>query len=149
MSQPIHILVVDDEPIIRKSIGLLLEHDGHSVWQADGGKAALAEMAQRRFDLVITDFSMPGMQGDELVARIRQQLPDQPILMITAFVEEFKVFGEAAGRVDAMILKPFSFKQLREAIEVALTPRQPDQRGALPPIIQAPPAPDRIPPLEP
>ncbi|MGA2245965.1 MAG: response regulator [Verrucomicrobiota bacterium] len=149
MKQGVHILVVDDEPIIRKSISMLLEHDGHQVWQADDGEAALAEMAKRRFDLVITDFSMPGMHGDELVARIRQLLPDQPIIMITAFVAEFKVFGQAAGRVDALLFKPFSFKELREAIEAALTPGQPDQIGGLPPIVEPPHESDWMPPPEP
>jgi CheY-like chemotaxis protein len=140
VKQGLHILVVDDEPLLRQSIAMLLEHDGHEVWQADGGEAALAELAQRRFDVVITDFSMPGMHGDELVARIRQLLPAQPIIMATAFVEEFEVFGQADGHVDAFLLKPFSFKELREAIELVLAPAQPDQTGGLPPGVEPPPA---------
>jgi len=144
----VQILVVDDEPIVRQSITMLLEHDGHEVWQADSGEAALSEMAKRRFDLVITDFSMPGMQGDQLVTRIRQMIPTQPIIMITAFVEDYKVFGEASGRVDALLDKPFTFQELREAIKRVLIQEQPDQRGDFLPIIKPPPPSDLIPPPE-
>jgi len=109
--------VVDDEAIVRRAIKMLLEHDGHMVFSVEGGELALAELAQRRFDLVITDFSMPGMKGDELVAHIRQIIPDQLIIMVTAFVEEYKIFGAVSGRVDALLLKPFSLKELRDVIE--------------------------------
>ena len=120
MKKGVQILVVDDEAIVRQSIKMLLEHDGHGVWAVDSGEAALAELTQRKFDLVITDYSMPGMQGDELVARIRQLIPDQPIIMATAFVQEYKTFGEASGYADALLLKPFSFDELRGAIEQVL-----------------------------
>jgi CheY-like chemotaxis protein len=69
---------------------------------------------------MITDFAMPGMHGDQLVARIREIRADQPIIMCTGFVDEYRVFGEASGRVDALLLKPFSFNELREAIEQVL-----------------------------
>ena len=140
-------MVVDDEPIVRRSITMLLEHDGHQVWQADSGEAALVELAQRKFDLVITDFSMPGMQGDHLVTRISQLIPTQPVIMITAFVEEYKVFGETSGWVDALLLKPFAFQELRDAIEQVLIQMQSDQTN-LPPTIQASPALDIISPSE-
>lgn len=65
---------------------------------------------------------MPDMLGDELVARIRQLLPAQRIIMVTAFVEEYKVFGHPESKVDALLIKPFSFKDLNEAIERVLPP---------------------------
>jgi len=142
-------LAVDDEPSVRRSIKMLLEHDGHQVTAADSGEAALAELAQRKFDLVITDFSMPGMQGDQLVARIRQLMPNQPIIMATGFVEDYKVFGQASGRVDALLLKPFSFKELREAIEKALPHEHPDLTSDMPIIIKPSSIPDFIPPAAP
>jgi len=127
--------VVDDEAIVRRAIKMLLEHDGHMVFSVEGGELALAELAQRRFDLVITDFSMPGMKGDELVAHIRQIIPDQLIIMVTAFVEECKIFGAASGRVDALLLKPFSLKELRDVIEHVFNQKQPHQMNDLPPNI--------------
>jgi CheY-like chemotaxis protein len=146
--QGVQILVVDDEAIVRRSIAMLLEHDGHDVCPVESGEAALVQLAQRRFDLIITDFSMPGIQGDQLVAKIRQRTPTQPIIMATAFVEEYRIFGQTSGRVDALLLKPFSIKELREAIELALTQEQPDQTSGLPPITGLSAVPGFIPPLE-
>jgi CheY-like chemotaxis protein len=116
MKKKLEILVVDDEELVGESIKLLLGHEGHRVCHVDSGEAALAELAQRKFDVVITDFLMPGMQGDELVASIRQLAPAQPIIMITAFLKEFKVFGKASGQPDAVLLKPFSLTDLRDVI---------------------------------
>jgi CheY-like chemotaxis protein len=149
VQQGVHILVVDDEAAMRQCIKLLLEHDGHEVTSADSGEAALAQLAQRKFDLVITDFSMPGMHGDQLVARIRQLMPNQPIIMATGFVEEYKVFGQASGGVDALLLKPFSLKELREAIEQVLHDGRTDDKSVIPLEIDPPPPQDFIPPPEP
>ena len=121
---------------------MLLEHDGHEVCLADSGEAALEILAQRKFDLVITDFSMPGMHGDQLVVRIRQLIPNQPIIMASAFVEEYKIFGEASGQVDALLLKPFGMKELRAAIEQVLIQAPPEQTSDLPPMAKSLPAPD-------
>jgi len=121
---------------------MVLEHDGHEVWVADSGEAALKQLAHRKFDLVITDFSMPGMDGGQLVARIRQQIPTQPIIMASAFVEEYKIFGEVSGRVDALLLKPFGIKELREAMEQVLAQAPPEQTSDLPPMAESLPAPD-------
>jgi CheY-like chemotaxis protein len=146
VKEGVQILVVDDEPLIRHSMKMLLEHDGHKVCAVESGEAALELLAQRRFDLIITDFSMPGMHGDQLVACIRASLPDQPIIMATAFVEEYKVFGQASGNVDALLLKPFSFKELRETIERVLTLEMPAETSDLPPGVSPTATPDLIPP---
>jgi len=139
----LRILVVDDEASVRGSMKMLLARDGHEVCAVDSGEAALEQIAQaagRKFDLVITDFSMPGMHGDELVTRIREFAPDQPITMCTAFVEDYKVFGEASGQVDALLLKPFSFQELRESIEQVLDDGNPDDKGVMPLEVDPPPA---------
>jgi CheY-like chemotaxis protein len=121
MNKGLEILVVDDEALVGESIKLLLGFEGHKVCHVESGEAALAELAQRKFDLVITDFLMPGMQGDELVASIRQLAPAQPIIMVTAFLQEFKVFGQSSGQPDAVLLKPFSLTELCDAIDRVLT----------------------------
>ena len=126
MKNRLQILVVDDEPTVRQAIKLLLRHVGYEVEAVDGGEAALDLMQQRAFDVVITDFSMPGMYGDQLAARIRQQSPGQPIIMVTAYAQEFKVFGQPYANVDALILKPFTLQELDEAIKQVV--RQPQTR---------------------
>jgi len=145
----LEILAVDDEPTVLRSIKMLLEHDGHMVQAVGCGKAALLLMEHIRFDLVITDFSMPDMQGDVLVARIRQLYPNQPIIMATAFAEEFEVFGQPGGNVDALLLKPFTMIELREAIDRVLPPIEPDETSGLPLVIKPPTPEKHRPPPEP
>ena len=110
------ILVVDDEPTVCGAIKMLLEHDGHTVQTADGGEAALAMLEQGKFDLIVTDYRMQGMNGVELAVLIKQLLPHLPIIMATAFADEFNIYGKPSGGVDLVISKPFSLQILREAI---------------------------------
>lgn len=112
------ILVVDDEHGVRLSIKLLLEREGHGVAAVENGEMALARFAERKFDLVITDFSMPGMRGDELVTRIRQLSPKQPIVLTSGFVDESK--RGTLNQVNAFLPKPFSVESLREAVDLAV-----------------------------
>ena len=142
-------MVVDDEPMVRGAISQLLAHCGHEVEQAGDGEAALAVLAQHSFDVVITDFSMPGMPGDQLVARIREHWPAQRVIMATGFVDEYKVFGQPAAHVDALLLKPFTFQELKDAIEQVMALEPPDESGALPPMVERPPEDDFRPPCRP
>ena len=114
------ILVVDDEPSVRGAIKMLLKHDGHEIRLADSGEAALVMFERDKFDLVITDYSMQGMKGAQLAVLIKQRRPEQPIIMITAFADEFKTSGKPPEGVDFIISKPFSQKELREAITEVL-----------------------------
>jgi two-component system cell cycle response regulator CpdR len=107
------ILVVDDEPSVCRAIKMLLEVDGHEVSIAAGGYEALDIFDKATFDLVLTDYSMPDMKGDEFAAIIKQRRPTQRIIMITAFGSELKASGKLNGLVEALIDKPFSLADLR------------------------------------
>ena len=146
MKERASILVVDDEAMIREAVQRLLQHDGYEVIAVDSGEAALARLAERPFDLVMTDFSMPGMPGDELVKRIRERLPAQRIIMATAFVEEYRVFGQPTGSIDALLLKPFSFHELQDAVSMVLAQPNPQPSDFVPPVIEPPHAGDFTPP---
>jgi CheY-like chemotaxis protein len=111
------ILVVDDEPTVCKAIQMMLKHYGHKVQTAEDGVVALALFEAGHFDLIITDYLMPEMKGDQLVARIKQLRPEQRIIMATAFAEDFLAFGKPSGGVDFVLSKPFSLEQLRAAID--------------------------------
>jgi CheY-like chemotaxis protein len=110
------ILVVDDEPAVGDAIKMMLKFDGHAVQTASGSKEALSLLEQDKFDLIITDYSMPGMKGDELAAVIKQRLPHQPIIMISAYAEMLKSYGNPLTGVDFMLSKPFFMADLREAV---------------------------------
>ncbi len=115
------ILLADDQQGVRDAIRFLLQVDGHAVTEARNGKEALELFAPGRFDLVITDFAMPVMAGNELAMEIKRLAPTQPILMITAYAEDL---GKARNPVDAMLNKPFSFSDLRQAIAKLLGPAE-------------------------
>jgi CheY-like chemotaxis protein len=106
-----HILVVDDEPFVCESVKLMLSYDGHVVVTAGSGKEALAKYDPARFDLVITDYSMEGMKGDQLASAIKQLAPAKPIILLTAFPPERK-----PAAIDLVLTKPFYFETLREAL---------------------------------
>jgi CheY-like chemotaxis protein len=110
------ILVVDDEPAVGEAIKMMLQFDGHKVQTADGSKEVLSFLEKCKFDLIIMDYSMPGMKGDELAAVIKKRLPHQPIIMITAYAEMLKSSGNPLTGVDFILGKPFMLEGLREAI---------------------------------
>lgn len=95
---------------------MMLAFDGHVVETAGSGKEALALFDKGKYDLVITDFAMPAMKGDELAAAIKARDPKQPIVMITAYAEMLQSTGNPLPGVDFMVSKPFLLENLREAI---------------------------------
>jgi CheY-like chemotaxis protein len=110
------ILVVDDEPFVCDAVKMMLSFDGHEVMTAHNAKDALAIFEGNKFDIVITDFAMPVMKGDELAAVIKARVPGQPVIMITAYAEMLPSSGHSLGAVDHVISKPFLLENLREAV---------------------------------
>lgn len=116
------ILVVDDEPFVCDAVKMMLNFDGHIVETASNGKDALEMFDKGKFDLVITDFAMPSMKGDELAAAIKARAPGQPVVMITAYAEMLQTGGHSLKSVDFVISKPFLLENLREAIARVVKP---------------------------
>jgi len=110
------ILVVDDEPFVCEAVKMMLAFDGHVVETAGSGKDALAMLDRAQFDLVITDFAMPAMKGDQLASTIKSRNPKQPVVMITAYAEMLETSGRVLHGVDFVISKPFLIENLRDAI---------------------------------
>ena len=113
------ILVVDDDDDIRALVGELLERVGHVVIKAPDGESALKLFYSRQPDLVVLDVSMPGLDGWEVLNRIRE-LSDVPVLMLTARAEELeKVRGLRAG-ADDYVTKPFGRQELLARVDATL-----------------------------
>ena len=108
----LRILVVDDEPSVGNTVKMLLQLDGHEVEAAYNSLDALAMFEPGRFDLVITDFAMPGMNGHQLAAAIKAGAPEQPTVMITGHAGTLFPSPD----VDFVVGKPFMLEHLREAI---------------------------------
>ena len=114
--------MVDDEPLVCEAVKMMLVFDGHEVVTAGSGQEALDLFAPGRFDLVITDFSMPAMKGDQLAAAIKARAPAQPVVMITAYAEMLQATGKLYPGVDSIISKPFLLQNLRDAIAKVVLP---------------------------
>jgi CheY-like chemotaxis protein len=110
------ILVVDDEPFVCEAVKMMLNFDGHIVETASNAREALAMFEVGKFDLIITDYAMPMMKGDELAAAIKAKSPNQPVVMITAYAEMLESSRKVMPGVDHLISKPFLLEDLREAI---------------------------------
>ena len=121
------ILVVDDEPFVCDAVKMMLAFDGHSVETAGSAKDALELFDKSKFDVVITDFAMPAMKGDELALAIKAKSPQQPVVMITAYAEMLQASGIPLKGVDFVISKPFLLENLREAI-AKVAPAEPISR---------------------
>ena len=114
---PKSILVVEDDQSVAESLRLLLTIDRHQVEVVDDGEKALAKYKEGKYDLVITDFAMPGIDGLDLAGLIKARAPQQPVLLVTAHAET--VSNNEKGRlqyVDGLLAKPFAAPQLQEAI---------------------------------
>ena len=111
------LLLVEDDYGVREMLKTALAIDAYTVVEANNGAEAFALFARGQFDLVMTDFEIPFMKGNELAARIKQLAPWQPILMITAY-------GKRPGPdnpVDAVLNKPLDLDQLRMAMAKVLS----------------------------
>ena len=114
--RPLHILVVDDDPLVRKSVVAQLNTQAHIVETASNGREGLDRFAAGRFDLVVTDRAMPEMGGDQLAATIERSAPETPVIMLTGFGDLMSAKGEHPPGVDAVVSKPVTLAALTQAI---------------------------------
>jgi DNA-binding response OmpR family regulator len=113
------VLVVDDEPSIVELVQFNLEKEGFEVAQAYDGESALDAFRSDRFDLVILDLMLPGMDGLEVCQAIRRG-SQVPVIMLTAKTDEFdRVLGLSIG-ADDYVTKPFSPRELVARVKAIL-----------------------------
>lgn len=113
----LRILLVDDVQDILDVLGILLEMDGYDVTYATSYRDGLAFAEKEAFDLVITDWRMPGMTGLHLLEMIKDIKPNLPVIVMSAYMSH-ELERELARRgVDGVIQKAFEYPQLSELIE--------------------------------
>ena len=106
------VLVVDDEQMVRNVTARLLALKGHQVAEAASGREALHMATYQPFDVIFTDQGMPEMSGRELAARLRENLPETPIVLLTGDTDA----GEPDDIIDLVLTKPFRSEELEAAI---------------------------------
>ncbi len=119
MTQGARILVVDDEPQIRRSLQVNLEQNGYAVETVETGEGALRSFLNRRPDVVILDLIMPGMDGVEVVRRIRES-STVPIIVLSAMGEEARKVEALELGADDYMTKPFGMDELLARIRSLL-----------------------------
>src|SRR5579863_930137 len=122
------VLIVDDEPNLRKILSAQLTRDGYDAMTAEDGEQGLAMLAEHHIDLVITDLKMPKVDGMTLLKRALEEEPDLPVILITAHgTIDTAVEALKAGAFD-FVTKPFDKDEVRQIVSKALKTRE--LRGA-------------------
>jgi len=120
MNKDINILIVDDFSAMRQIIRDLLRELGFdNTSEADDGQTALPMLKTGNFDFLVTDWSMPDMDGLTLLKTVRadEQLGDLPVLMVTAEAKREQIVDAAEAGVNAYIVKPFTAATLKDKID--------------------------------
>jgi DNA-binding response OmpR family regulator len=113
------VLVVDDEPVFMRVVTSLLESDGHAVVQATDGESALAAIERQAPDLIILDVEMPGMNGLELLTRLRPRVAVPVIVVSVRDTESDRVIALDLGG-DDYVVKPFLLREFAARVRAAL-----------------------------
>lgn len=119
MDKNIRILIVDDFSTMRRIVKNLLNDLGfHNTAEADDGSTALIELKKASYDLVVTDWNMPGMAGIDLLKAIRADasLSKIPVLMVTAEAKREQIIEAAQAGVNGYVIKPFTAATLEDKL---------------------------------
>jgi DNA-binding NtrC family response regulator len=119
METPLEIVVVDDEPIVRKRLKPALEKDGYRVEVFDDGSGVLKRIKEKSFDIVVTDVRMEDVDGIQVLQEVLAQSEGTKVIIITGYAT-VEVAREALGKgAFDFIAKPFKPNDLRAIIERA------------------------------
>lgn len=120
MDKNMKILIVDDFSTMRRIIKNLLRDLGfNNTVEADDGLTAWPILEQGGIDFLVTDWNMPGMQGIDLLKKVRadEKLGSMPVLMVTAETKREQIIEAAQAGVNGYIVKPFTASTLKEKID--------------------------------
>jgi len=122
------VLVVDDEPDVRKLVRMTLEKAGYDVVEAEDGKKAIAEIKKDEnsllLNLIITDIRMPNMNGIDVINYYRKEWPSIPLIVLTGFPDRDMATAMLQHGVVDYLVKPVEAEKLRASVAKALQQRQ-------------------------
>ena len=113
------ILVVDDDDVIRETLHELLSAD-YSCQTADTAEEALAKLQAQRFDVVLTDISMPGLNGTELLQRVVENYPGTPVVIISGHSDQEQAERLLSRGAFDYLLKPFRLEVVEASVKRAI-----------------------------
>jgi signal transduction histidine kinase/ActR/RegA family two-component response regulator len=117
----LRILIVDDDPVLLRSLHDTLEADGHSVVSANGGREGIdlfraARGGKESFAVVVTDLGMPFVDGRQVASAVKAMSPNTSVIMITGWGQRIVAEGDIPAHVDLVLSKPPKLRDLREAL---------------------------------
>ena len=123
MTTRANILLVDDEEILLCSLGADLRHEGYVVTTAENGKDALVKLKNTGTDLIVSDLSMPEMEGLELLEKVKEYDPEISFILLTGYGELESAVKALRLKADDYLLKPCAIEELLLRITSALEKR--------------------------
>jgi CheY-like chemotaxis protein len=137
MLSHLHILIVDDDPTVLKSLYDTLESDGHKVVGANSGQSGIetflsANENKDPFDIVITDLGMPYIDGRRVAAAVKLASPTTPVIMLTGWGKRLTADGDIPPHVDRVLNKPPKLRELRQALAEYFN-KEPDNKNSIDP----------------
>ena len=122
------ILVVDDEQVLRDLANEVLSEEGYSVSLASSGQEALEQMKHKSFDLVIADLKMPGMDGMELLKRIKENDKDVQVILLTSYLSPTTALSSLEAGAFWYLTKPLDdISVFTEKVKLALNAKKKGQ----------------------
>jgi CheY-like chemotaxis protein len=117
----LRILVVDDDPLLLKSLRDTLEGDGHTIVVANGGQEGIdlfrtAVNDKQTFDVIVTDLGMPYVDGSQVAGFVKAASPSTPVILLTGWGHRLMTEGDLPEHVDILLSKPPKLRELREAL---------------------------------
>jgi DNA-binding NtrC family response regulator len=110
------ILILDDEPIVSKRLKPSLEKKGYEVEAFTTSKEALERIEERRFDIVVTDLKMEGVDGMQFLTRVKEKYPDTEVIVITGFATMATAKESFNKGVFDFLAKPFKLGEIADVI---------------------------------
>lgn len=114
------VMVIDDEKIVCDMARMSLEQEGYEVETFLNAEPALKSLEERKFDIVVTDYKMKGIDGMEVLRTVRKLYPETKVIMITAFANLDAAIEALRSDVHDFFPKPVKIKELKASIQRAL-----------------------------
>ena len=134
------VLVVDDDPVVRKSFDRVLTSKGYAVITAESGEEALRKLNQEKYDIVYTDIRMPGMSGLDVAEQVKARQPWTPVVIITGYGTEAAESRAKAAGVSSFMHKPLSPEMIEGSARDAMAAPAAAAEALAPPTVAEAPA---------
>lgn len=119
------ILVAEDDDAVREFVSRALTLRGHAVTAVIDGGRALEALQADRYDLLLTDIVMPGLDGIALALKVAKTYPDLPVLLMTGYAAERQRAHNLEALISRVLLKPFTLKEVCAAVADVLAEHKP------------------------